>query len=55
MVIHWFSIVLDIAHNYSSFVFKMGRVLLFLNWAKPGLFFVYFRSFHNTMTNIAQI
>ena len=42
MVIHWFSIVLDIAHNYSSFVFKMGRVLLFLNWAKPGLFLFIF-------------
>ena len=26
MVIHLFSIVLDIVHNYSSFVLKMGRV-----------------------------
>ena len=34
-----------------------GRVwlnTLTKKWAKPGLFFVYFRPFLNTITNIAQ-
>ena len=43
----------------SSNIWKMQKILkliiFFLNWANPGLFFVYFRSFQTNNTILQQI
>ena len=38
----------------SLFTYKIGQMIFLKKWANPGLFFVYFRSFH-TLIQMAII